>query len=81
MFWIYIIYSQRLDRYYVGYSLDLEQRVADHNRGKNTYTKKGIPWDLKHEEKFASKEEAMKRDRYIKAQKSRIYIENLVRAK
>ena len=78
MFWIYIIYSQRLDRYYVGYTSDLEQRVADHNRGKNTYTRKGIPWELRHEEKFASKEEAMRRERYIKSQKSRIFIENLI---
>lgn len=46
MFFTYIIYSPRLDRYYVGSTNNLQRRLDDLNRGKDEYTRKGSPWDL-----------------------------------
>jgi len=34
MFWIYIIYSEKFDKYYVGFSSDIEGRLAAHNHPK-----------------------------------------------
>ena len=78
MFFVYIIYSSKRDRYYVGYTSEIENRVAKHNSGSTTSTKSGIPWELVYREQFNSKKEAIKREKEIKKMKSRIYILKLI---
>ena len=46
-FWVYIIYSFSLDKYYAGYNTDLEKRLAEHNNGISTFTSKATDWELK----------------------------------
>jgi len=78
MFYTYIIYSPRLERYYVGSTNNLQRRLEDHNRGKDKYTRKGFPWELKYSETFPSRAEAYSREFEIKLKKSRSYIEQLI---
>ncbi len=77
-FYVYIIYSLSADKYYVGYTIDLKKRLVEHNSGISTFTAKFSDWLLKYAEVFASREEAMKREREIKKKKSRKYIEWLI---
>ena len=74
MFIVYILYSSSIDKYYVGFTNDLERRLLEHNRKKGKYTDGGIPWLLVHQEHYVLKSEAMKREKQIKQQKSRQYI-------
>ena len=67
MFYVYIIYSQQLQRYYVGSTEVVEKRLQEHNRGKSASTRAGIPWELIRTEYFATRSEAMLRERKIKA--------------
>jgi putative endonuclease len=46
MHFVYILYSDKLARYYVGSTQSIEQRIKSHNKGRSKYTKKGIPWVL-----------------------------------
>jgi putative endonuclease len=78
MYTLYILYSERLDRYYVGYTNDLPRRLSEHNRSKGKYTDSGIPWILVYSESFASKKDAMDREKYIKSRKSKKYLIELV---
>jgi putative endonuclease len=78
MYHLYIIYSQKLDRYYVGYTADVALRLEQHNNGLSTYTSKASDWVLMYKEAFASREEAHKRELAIKKKKSRRYIEWLI---
>ena len=78
MWFVYITYSNKIDRYYVGYTDDLEWRLERHNGGCGKYTKRGVPWKLVYTESFQSKSEAIKREREIKRKKSRKYIEGLI---
>ena len=78
LFFVYIIYSLSLDRYYIGYTTDLEKRLSEHNNGISTFTAKASDWELKFNESFDSRENAMKREREIKRKKSRKYIEWLI---
>jgi putative endonuclease len=55
----------------VGYSHDLAVRLSDHNSGISNYTSKAKDWQLKYPEEFPTREQAMKREREIKAKKSR----------
>ena len=75
---VYIIYSIKLDRFYVGACTNLERRLHEHNIGHSKYTSIGTPWILKHTEIFETLPEAKKRELAIKKMKSRKYIENLI---
>ncbi|MEJ2048597.1 MAG: GIY-YIG nuclease family protein [Calditrichota bacterium] len=70
MWYIYIIYSEKLDRYYVGYTDNLSWRLERHNLGWGRFTKGGLPWKMVHHEKFQNKTDAIKRERKIKNKKS-----------
>ena len=45
---VYIIYSSKLNRYYVGFTTNIAVRMEQHNKGISTYTSRGIPWKLIH---------------------------------
>jgi putative endonuclease len=77
-FYVYILFSSTLDRYYVGYSSDLISRLDEHNLGATRSTRPGRPWKLVYMEKFSNKSAAIKRENQIKKMKSRKYIERLV---
>ena len=78
MFIVYILYSKSFDRYYVGYTNDLERRISEHNRKKGKFTDAGIPWVIVHIESYCTKTEAMEREKYIKSKKSRNYLIDLI---
>ena len=78
MFTVYILFSSSIDKYYVGYTNDLERRLTEHNRKKGKYTDRGIPWRLVHQEEYESKIEAMNREKLIKSQQSRQYILSII---
>jgi putative endonuclease len=81
MFTVYVIYSKKLDRYYVGYCEDFETRLIQHNSGVSTFTAKATDWQLVYQEKFETRKEGAAREREIKKKKSRKYIEWLVAGK
>jgi putative endonuclease len=79
-FYIYILYSETSNIYYVGYTNNFERRLEEHNSSQHlTFTSKHRPWILKavfscgNDETFAIKVE-----RFIKKQKSRKLIEKLI---
>ncbi len=82
MFYIYILYSQAKDKYYVGYSKDFAKRLKEHNDltlGGNTFTRKNGPWELKAAfECGESESDAIQIERFIKDQKSRRLIEKII---
>ncbi len=81
MFYIYIIYSKTLDKYYVGSCQNIEQRLQDHLNSRSKFTKVAKDWVLKYSEAFNTRSEAYQREMQIKKMKSRKYIENLISTK
>ena len=75
---VYILFSPGLNKFYVGSTPDLDRRLAEHNRGKEKFTKTGIPWQLVYTEEFDELKDARKREASIKKQKSRKYILQLI---
>lgn len=55
MWKVYIIYSEKIDRYYTGVTDDIGWRLERHNQGWGRYTKRGIPWKLVYSEEYKSK--------------------------
>ena len=78
MAFVYIIYSAKVNKYYIGACVNLERRLYEHNIGHSKFTSTGTPWELKYSERFDSLPEAKRRETEIKKKKSRIYIEHLI---
>ena len=78
MAYCYILYSVKLDKYYVGACSDMDRRLYEHNKGHSKYTKTGCPWELKYKAEFENLTKAKRRELEIKKKKSRKYIEMLI---
>ena len=80
MYYVYILHSNSKNKYYVGHTQDITDRMTRHNGGRSKSTKYGIPWDLVYLKSFATKSEAVKGEIKIKSMKSKEYIEELIRS-
>ncbi|MBT8178666.1 MAG: GIY-YIG nuclease family protein [Eudoraea sp.] len=67
MHWVYLIYSEGYNRYYVGLSNSPNRRLKEHNIGKTKSTRPYRPWILVHSEGFSTFAEARKREKYLKS--------------
>ncbi len=78
---VYIIYSDSLDKYYVGESIDAYERLIQHNLGlyQGAYTKAATDWVIKLLLECRDKQHAKKVENHIKQMKSRVYIKNLMK--
>lgn len=67
MFVVYVIYSKKAQVKYTGYTTDLERRLFEHNNDLlSKFTKGKGPWELIYKEEFATKTEALAREKYLK---------------
>jgi putative endonuclease len=80
VFHAYILQSNSTGRFYVGHTENLTKRVFEHNNNRTPSIKNRGPWKLVHSEEFATRSEAMLRERQIKKMKSHTWIEKLIRA-
>ncbi len=69
MYTVYILYSKKIEKYYIGSTKDIHQRVIHHNAGLSRWTKQGIPWILVYTETYVTRGEAVKREAKIKSYK------------
>ncbi|WP_339923944.1 GIY-YIG nuclease family protein [uncultured Cyclobacterium sp.] len=79
-FFVYIIYSEAIDKFYVGQTGNIDNRLLFHNDSEknNIWTKRGIPWVLKTSIPFNSRTDALKAEKFIKKQKSRKLILDII---
>jgi putative endonuclease len=78
MFTVYVLWSESRRRFYVGHASDLDDRLARHNQGRSKSTASGAPWLHVYSEQFATRGEAVRREREIKGWKSAARIRVLV---
>ncbi len=76
--YVYILFSQKNIRYYIGSSADVQERLLRHNAGATPSTKSGRPWKIVYTQEFDSKTEALKFENYLKRMKSKVTIESLI---
>ena len=78
-FIVYIIFSERLNRFYIGTTDDFSKRLEEHNFGhfKDSFSKKGIPWTRFLLIENLESTQAYQIEMHIKSMKSAVYIRNL----
>ncbi len=74
-----ILQSHKNAKYYVGITRDIATRLNQHNRGVGRSTRSNRPWRLVYTEEYNDASEAARREKQIKSQKSRCYIDKLIR--
>ena len=73
MFYFYIVYSNELDRFYIGHSSEsLEERLRKHLSDHSGFTSKAKDWVISYFETFEDKSSAYKRELEVKKWKSKI---------
>jgi len=77
MAFVYILLSKNFKKTYTGSTVNLDRRIKEHNAGKNTFTKRYMPWNLIHKEEYESLAEARKREKYLKSCAGRRFIKRL----
>lgn len=81
MFYMYILYNQEIDRFYVGSTSNIESRVEEHNstKHKTKYTRKQMgAWILVYKEQYDTNLLARRRESQIKSWKSKKKIRSMV---
>jgi putative endonuclease len=58
MHYVFIIYSKTLKQFYTGNTPNLDILLKEQNCGRNSDTRRGIPWILVYSESFLSQNEA-----------------------
>ncbi len=78
---VYILYYNKFKKTYVGQTNNLIDRLEYHNSGKVKSTKRYIPWEVLYSEKFPSRSEAMKQEKWFKGKTGRKMISEILRNK
>ena len=66
-YYVYVLFSLKDNKFYVGYTTDLKKRLAEHFASKVTATKHRLPLKLLHYEFFINKGDAEARERFYKS--------------
>ena len=66
-YYVYILRSLKDGNFYTGHTANLKKRLARHNRGEVRSTKSRRPFGLVYWEAFATRRDAMKRERELKS--------------
>ena len=79
-FWVYVLQSGVTHRRYTGSCEDLDRRLHEHNTGQSKATRHGVPWTLVYSESFATRAEAVRRERSLKSGQGRAELDLKLRA-
>jgi putative endonuclease len=74
MYFVYLIKSIKFpDQLYVGYTINLEERIEKHNEGGSIHTTKYKPWELIAYFAFKSESTAIEFEKYLKSGSGRAF--------
>jgi len=73
-YYVYILQSVKdVDKYYTGFTEDLDCRLKEHNCGKCGHTSKYMPWQIKTAIAFTNRKKAIKFEQYSKSSSGRAF--------
>jgi putative endonuclease len=74
MYFVYVLLSERDNRFYTGYTNCIEERMERHNKGFVSSTKSRRPLKLIYYEGCLNQQDAPQREKYLKSGRGKIYI-------
>jgi putative endonuclease len=79
MHYVYVLYSKKLNKKYIGRTGNLKSRMEEHNNGKVPFTSRGLPWVFIHYQAFLYKDDAVAEELFLKTGKGRERIKFLLK--
>ena len=74
MITVYVIESLSDGTWYTGMALNAENRLKEHNAGKNRFTKGYLPWKIIYTETFPDWQTARVREKYFKSAAGKLWL-------
>ncbi|MBK6391700.1 MAG: GIY-YIG nuclease family protein [Saprospiraceae bacterium] len=76
MHWVYILYSQKADKHYIGETEDLSTRLYQHNTHyfNTSYTTQAVDWVVVWSFNMTTRSKARMVESFLKKQKSKQFI-------
>ena len=79
MYYVYILHSQKDNKFYTGYTNNLQRRIEEHGAGKVESTKTRSPLKLIYYEAYTEKEDAQSREVFFKNGSGKRYLKKQLR--
>ncbi len=80
MFYTYVLRSKKDNKMYTGYTKDLKLRFEQHNKGQVESTQNRRPFELIYYEACVKREDATKREKYLKTHYGKMYLRNRLKS-
>jgi len=79
MYTVYVLYSDKYQKIYIGYISNLLERFKSHNLlATKGWTVKFRPWQIIYAEDFIDKSAALAREKELKSSRGRAFIWQLI---
>ena len=75
-YYVYVLQSEKDHGFYIGLTIDIKSRLAEHNSGRVSHTKNKYPLRLVYWEGCLNQRDAAKRERYLKTTWGKRYIKS-----
>ena len=75
-YYVYVLFSEKDQLFYTGYTCDLKRRLQEHNDGKVISTCYRRPLKLIYFEGCLTQHDATRREKYMKSGNGKIYLRN-----
>ena len=76
MYYVYVLKSERDTRFYTGFTIDLKNRISEHNAGRVRSTTLRRPLKLVYYEGCLNQADAIYREKYLKTTFGKQYLKN-----
>jgi len=79
MYCVYILFSKQINKFYIGQTINLDNRIIEHNKGihDKAFTRRADDWNLYFKIECTSRQQSIKIEKYLKNMKNRMYFKNL----
>lgn len=78
MYFVYVLKSQKDDKFYVGYSHNPKERIAYHNQGMVEATKHRRPFEIIYLEGYLNQQDATFREKFFKTGWGRTHLKKVL---
>lgn len=81
MYWVYAVYNQKHDKFYIGQTEDIDTRLKLHNSGnfRGSYTSRfDGEWSVIYKEEVVDRAAALKREKQLKSYQGRQFIKSYI---
>ena len=80
MYYTYVLYSKKDEKFYTGFTQDLKLRFDQHNKGRVESTRDRRPLELVYYEACLNRDDATHREKYLKTYHGKAYIKKRLKS-